>query len=54
MPLTAPKYASLQAFSVPGSMYLSILGGALWGVLIALPLVCFVGFPVPCRRRVNC
>lgn len=24
-------------------MYLSILGGALWGVLIALPLVCFVG-----------
>lgn len=23
-------------------MYLSILGGALWGVLIALPLVCFV------------
>ncbi|KPV74109.1 uncharacterized protein RHOBADRAFT_16290, partial [Rhodotorula graminis WP1] len=31
----------LQTFSVPGSMYLSILGGALWGVLIALPLVCF-------------
>ncbi|GAA5880258.1 hypothetical protein JCM3774_002470 [Rhodotorula dairenensis] len=34
-------YLFLQAFSVPGSMYLSILGGALWGVLIALPLVCF-------------
>ncbi|GAA5961177.1 hypothetical protein JCM10213_001413, partial [Rhodosporidiobolus nylandii] len=31
----------LQAFSIPGSMYLSILGGALWGVAIALPLVCF-------------
>ncbi|GAA6018792.1 hypothetical protein JCM10207_005580, partial [Rhodosporidiobolus poonsookiae] len=31
---------SLQAFSVSGSMYLSILGGALWGVAIALPLVC--------------
>ncbi|GAA5892647.1 hypothetical protein JCM8208_005875 [Rhodotorula glutinis] len=34
-------YLFLQTFSVPGSMYLSILGGALWGVLIALPLVCF-------------
>ncbi|GAA6044102.1 hypothetical protein JCM8097_008438 [Rhodosporidiobolus ruineniae] len=34
-------YLFLQAFSIPGSMYLSILGGALWGVLIALPLVCF-------------
>ncbi|GJN93467.1 hypothetical protein Rhopal_006524-T1 [Rhodotorula paludigena] len=34
-------YFFLQAFSVPGSMYLSILGGALFGVLIALPLVCF-------------
>ncbi|GAA5839418.1 hypothetical protein JCM11251_003972, partial [Rhodosporidiobolus azoricus] len=34
-------YLFLQAFSVPGSMYLSILGGALWGVLVALPLVCF-------------
>ncbi|GAA6026109.1 hypothetical protein JCM10207_006238 [Rhodosporidiobolus poonsookiae] len=33
-------YLFLQAFSVPGSMYLSILGGALWGVAIALPLVC--------------
>ena len=31
---------SLQAFSVPGSMYLSILGGAVWGVPIALPLTC--------------
>ncbi|GAA5911193.1 hypothetical protein JCM5296_003988 [Sporobolomyces johnsonii] len=34
-------YLFLQAFSIPGSMYLSILGGALYGVLIALPLVCF-------------
>lgn len=34
--------ASLQAFSIPGSMYLSILGGAMYGVLVALPLVCFV------------
>ncbi|GAA5877696.1 hypothetical protein JCM16303_000207 [Sporobolomyces ruberrimus] len=33
-------YLFLQAFSVPGSMYLSILGGALYGVLVALPLVC--------------
>jgi uncharacterized membrane protein YdjX (TVP38/TMEM64 family) len=31
---------SLQAFSLPGSMYLSILGGAVWGMPIALPLVC--------------
>ena len=31
---------SLQAFSLPGSMYLSILGGAVWGVARALPLVC--------------
>lgn len=44
---------SLQAFSVPGSMYLSILGGALWGVLIALPLVCFVSPTRPslCTHR---
>jgi len=33
---------SLQAFSLPGSMYLSILGGALWGVPRALPLVCIL------------
>ncbi|SCV70298.1 BQ2448_1692 [Microbotryum intermedium] len=33
-------YMFLQAFSIPGSMYLSILGGALYG-LLALPLVCF-------------
>ncbi|KAF7327612.1 hypothetical protein MKEN_00340400 [Mycena kentingensis (nom. inval.)] len=32
-------YLFLQAFSLPGSMYLSILGGAVWG-LWALPLVC--------------
>lgn len=34
-------YLFLQAFSIPGSMYLSILGGAMYGVLIALPLACF-------------
>ncbi|KDR76396.1 hypothetical protein GALMADRAFT_140096 [Galerina marginata CBS 339.88] len=33
-------YLFLQAFSLPGSMYLSILGGAVWGVARALPLVC--------------
>ncbi|KAK2463469.1 hypothetical protein APHAL10511_004555 [Amanita phalloides] len=33
-------YLFLQAFSLPGSMYLSILGGAVWGVPIALPLTC--------------
>ncbi|KAF8150567.1 hypothetical protein B0H34DRAFT_665501 [Crassisporium funariophilum] len=27
-------------FSLPGSMYLSILGGAVWGVARALPLAC--------------
>ncbi|ORY86652.1 snare associated Golgi protein-domain-containing protein [Leucosporidium creatinivorum] len=34
-------YLFLQAFSIPGSMYLSILGGAMYGVVMALPLVCF-------------
>ncbi|KAF8207575.1 hypothetical protein K438DRAFT_1962494 [Mycena galopus ATCC 62051] len=33
-------YLFLQAFSLPGSMYMSILGGAVWGMPIALPLVC--------------
>ncbi|KAG6820312.1 hypothetical protein H0H93_002399 [Arthromyces matolae] len=33
-------YLFLQAFSLPGSMYLSILGGAVWGVPKALPLAC--------------
>ncbi|KAH8919665.1 hypothetical protein BT69DRAFT_1223793 [Atractiella rhizophila] len=33
-------YLFLQAFSLPGSMYLSILAGAMYGVLMALPLVC--------------
>ncbi|KAL9935432.1 hypothetical protein V8E36_005780 [Tilletia maclaganii] len=33
-------YMFLQAFSIPGSMYMSILAGALWGVFVALPLVC--------------
>jgi uncharacterized membrane protein YdjX (TVP38/TMEM64 family) len=34
------RHGSLQAFSLPGSMYLSILGGAVWGVARALPLAC--------------
>lgn len=33
-------YFFLQAFSLPGSMYLSILGGAVWGVPRALLLAC--------------
>ncbi|KAH9481545.1 Transmembrane protein 41B [Psilocybe cubensis] len=33
-------YLFLQAFSLPGSMYMSILGGAVWGVPRALPLAC--------------
>eukprot|EP00918_Siedleckia_nematoides_P041020 GHVU01089044.1.p1 GENE.GHVU01089044.1~~GHVU01089044.1.p1 ORF type:complete len:368 (-),score=25.53 GHVU01089044.1:79-1128(-) len=33
-------YLFLQAFSLPGSMYLSILGGAVWGMARALPLAC--------------
>jgi len=33
-------YLFLQAFSLPGSMYLSILGGAVWGTARALPLAC--------------
>lgn len=33
-------YLFIQAFSLPGSMYLSILGGAVWGVARALPLAC--------------
>lgn len=42
VPPTDPYMAphSLQAFSLPGSMYLSILGGAVWGVPRALPLAC--------------
>lgn len=31
---------SIQTFSIPGAMYLTILAGALWNVVIALPLVC--------------
>ncbi|WFD19723.1 hypothetical protein MCAP1_001959 [Malassezia caprae] len=30
----------IQAFSIPGATYLTILAGALWNVPIALPLVC--------------
>lgn len=41
--LTNLAIFSLQAFSLPGSMYLSILAGAVWGVPIALPLCCLVG-----------
>lgn len=33
-------YIYLQAFSIPGSMYMSILAGAMWGVPLALPIVC--------------
>ncbi|KZV97442.1 hypothetical protein EXIGLDRAFT_764402 [Exidia glandulosa HHB12029] len=33
-------YLFVQAFCVPGSMYLSILGGAMWGVPLTVPLVC--------------
>jgi len=33
-------YLFLQAFSLPGSMYLSILAGAMFGVQVALPVVC--------------
>lgn len=32
-------YLFLQAFAVPGSMYLSILAGAIWGPTLAYPLV---------------
>ncbi|WFD34543.1 hypothetical protein MCUN1_001384 [Malassezia cuniculi] len=35
-------YLYLQSFSIPGSMYMSILAGALWGVHVALPLACVV------------
>lgn len=35
-------YLFLQAFSVPGSMYMSILASALWGIHVALPLACIV------------
>ncbi|WFD44501.1 hypothetical protein MPSI1_003169 [Malassezia psittaci] len=30
----------LQTFSIPGSMYMSILAGAMWGMPFALPWVC--------------
>lgn len=32
--------ASIQTFCIPGSMYLCILAGAMWGVPVALPIVC--------------
>ncbi|KAH7106289.1 snare associated Golgi protein-domain-containing protein [Auriculariales sp. MPI-PUGE-AT-0066] len=34
-------YLFVQAFCIPGSMYLSILAGALWGLAITAPLICF-------------
>ncbi|MBW0558930.1 hypothetical protein O181_098645 [Austropuccinia psidii MF-1] len=33
-------YLFLQTFSLPGSMYLSILAGAMFGIRVGLPLVC--------------
>ncbi|KIO34304.1 hypothetical protein M407DRAFT_240633 [Tulasnella calospora MUT 4182] len=33
-------YLFLQAFSLPGSMYMSILAGAVWGPAKAIPLCC--------------
>ncbi|KAG8992068.1 hypothetical protein FRB94_013388 [Tulasnella sp. JGI-2019a] len=35
------SFLYVQAFSLPGSMYLAILGGAVWGVPVALPLASF-------------
>lgn len=35
-------YLFAQAFCIPGSMYLSILGGAMWGVGLAVPIICVV------------
>ncbi|KAG8884760.1 hypothetical protein FRB97_003281 [Tulasnella sp. 331] len=32
------SFLYVQAFSLPGSMYLAILGGAVWGVPVAIPL----------------
>jgi len=38
----ASVFIFVQSFSLPGTVSLSILGGAIWGVLIAVPLVCVV------------
>lgn len=38
-------YLFLQAFAIPGSMYLSILAGAIWGTAMAYPLVVCVRLP---------
>jgi len=35
-------YIFLQAFSIPGSVFLSFLGGALFGVTIGVPFVCLM------------
>ncbi len=50
--------SSLQAFSLPGSMYLSILGGAVWGVpprptpcLLLCSNRCNAVLPDICRPR---
>lgn len=36
----AAAYLYKQTFAIPGSVFLNILGGALFGVWVALPLVC--------------
>ena len=33
-------YLYLQTFSIPGSMWMSVLAGALWGIRVALPIAC--------------
>ncbi|KAM9966551.1 hypothetical protein ACTFIR_006771 [Dictyostelium discoideum] len=35
-------YTFLQAFSIPGSVFLSFLSGGLFGLKVGFPLVCFV------------
>ncbi|KAF2073514.1 hypothetical protein CYY_005164 [Polysphondylium violaceum] len=35
-------YIFLQAFSIPGSVFLSFLSGGLFGIWVGFPLVCFV------------
>ncbi|CAI8041587.1 Transmembrane protein 41A, partial [Geodia barretti] len=35
-------YLYKQTFAIPGSVFLNILGGAVFGVWVALPLVCLL------------
>eukprot|EP01130_Rhizamoeba_saxonica_P015227 TRINITY_DN6790_c1_g1_i2.p1 TRINITY_DN6790_c1_g1~~TRINITY_DN6790_c1_g1_i2.p1 ORF type:complete len:212 (-),score=16.49 TRINITY_DN6790_c1_g1_i2:236-787(-) len=35
-------YIFLQTFNIPGSIFLSFLGGALFGLPVGLPIVCFL------------